>query len=555
MGWKDEFFRIITILNNNGISVKDIRTRKTVDGKRFYITIRDIKQDIDIETIIHDNNLSPDYPIGNAIKKIRALYKHVKKTNSTELSEEELKILEEMDIVEEYSAERESAVLYGRKITQFHLDIVTENLDKILSGELNTLEVLALINKQAIEHNQTQIRDSGTVKRIMAIILKDRPEELEKYLKSLKHNTGRRTPKGVKRATSKGTFSIKKDQEFIRRIIEEYLPKILTGEVTVKELERELHSSNDTINGIIEEYYKQRGDEVGLQQFRTVKMDNVGSSPERRAKARQMRQEVEESDRIVNNKIFLTLSPEEQDRQIILKIRKEQLKEEKKNGKTIVTTEETTKASVERIKNYFRSKNDPENELIYFTEQDIRHMIFMYPTIRGHNSESLDEKIEVLTSYDEIDEQTAYGMIKSFPAIMGYSPERTKAQLELLQRENLIVGVIDNPRLFMNSIQLMYAQIQFAKERHHVDNLDNVSISNIFVSGATLIRCYNTTKEEIKKRFPYPQEELEEVDEQLVISGQDIGRATYRDVQREHLDEAEKVLVEIVYRANGRDDK
>ena len=37
----------------------------------------------------------------------------------------------------------------SRKVTQFHIDIVKENLDRILSGELNTKEVLVLINEEA----------------------------------------------------------------------------------------------------------------------------------------------------------------------------------------------------------------------------------------------------------------------------------------------------------------------------------------------------------------------------------------------------------------------
>ena len=55
-------------------------------------------------------------------------------------------------------------------------------------------------------------------------------------------------------------------------------------------------------------------------------------------------------------------------------------------------------------------------------------MIFRFPTLMHYSNESKDEKIDVLTSFDEIDLKTAYGMIKTFPTILGYSPERTRKQ-------------------------------------------------------------------------------------------------------------------------------
>ena len=65
-------------------------------------------------------------------------------------------------------------------------------------------------------------------------------------------------------------------------------------------------------------------------------------------------------------------------------------------------------------------------------------MIFRYPTLINRTAEILDEKLKILTSYEEIDERTAYGMIKEFPALRGHDASKTKKQLDVLKMEDLL---------------------------------------------------------------------------------------------------------------------
>lgn len=130
-------------------------------------------------------------------------------------------------------------------------------------------------------------------------------------------------------------------------------------------------------------------------------------------------------------------------------------------------------------------------------------MIFRYPTLINFTSEHLDNKIDFLMSYEQIDKEHAYEMIKKFPVILGYDIKRTKGQLDLLRDENLIDYIIQVPSKLMNSEELLYALIEFAKKRYHVSDLSRINGDSIFVSNATLKKSYGVSFEEIKKMFPY----------------------------------------------------
>ena len=544
LNWKSELIRIGTILKNNGIDISSIPTKGTKDGKRYFIALKDINlEGINIDEIIALNNLDKDWQIGRYLIRIRLIYKGTIEGN---LSNEEKRIAEELGLVKIIPIDRKEPIYKGGKISDFHIDIVRKNIDKILSGELNNRETMDLINEEAIKVNESQIKDTGTVKRAVLIILADRPEELKKYNESLMHNIGKRNPYKGKIGQIRIGIYHQKELEFEKTIIEHYLPQIFSGEITFDTIENELKTSRSTVEKVIKNYYLKSGDEVGLKKYEEAKRKNRGVSLEKRKQAQNMREEVAEY-QVVSNAEFLLLSEEEQDRQIVMKIRQSKLQEEKNSKKirTSVMTEEATIDRVQRIKQYFRSKNDLDNGTVNFSEQDIRHIIFVYPTIINRDIQTLDEKIDVLTFYDEIDEKTAFGMIKSFPAILGYDAQRTKAQLDLLKEENLIDYVIRKPNSFMKSVGLMYALIQFAKERHHTNDLTDINQSNIFMANSALKRLYGVTYEEIKNRFPYDTAK-EEKDIQYSITGEDIGRATYKSVSVEQADEASKELKQLI---------
>lgn len=94
-----ETLRIVQILKKEGIDLKNIKLQKTIDGKAHKILLREIEdKHIDIEKIIEENQLDPDYPIGTRINAIRLAYNG---TSKTKLSKEERGLAEQTGIVKQ----------------------------------------------------------------------------------------------------------------------------------------------------------------------------------------------------------------------------------------------------------------------------------------------------------------------------------------------------------------------------------------------------------------------------------------------------------------------
>ena len=426
----------------------------------------------------------------------------------------------------------------GRKISQFHLDFINTILDEIISGAINTTEALELLKEVCINNNETIIKDRGTIKRCVMILLKDRPNDLELYQKNTIHNSGKRNSRKGKIGKPQLGFYHKEEKKFKQHIIEYYLPQILEGTTTFNIMQQELKCSHHTIDEIILEYYSKNKDEKGLQEYQSAKKRNYGVSLEKRQEAKDKRKIISNYD-IVSSQEFLLLTSKEQEVQLIMKIRTEQLKEElSKSSKTssAVTSEEVIKAKIQRIMDYFKTKNTLDEK--YFSDEEIRVMIFSYPTLINRTNEKLDEKINALISYREIDEKTAYGMIKTFPGLMGYDASRIKKQLDILTKENIVDAVVSTPRRFMLSIDLMYALIQYAKERHKTSDLIGINRNNIFMANSTMKRIYNTTHNDIKRKYPYMENEEQIIE--YTIPAVTIVKGTYKS--RNKSQEAEDAL-------------
>ena len=106
LDWKQELIRICTILKDNGIDISNIQSRKTINGKRCYVTIKDIKsEDVNIDDIIKSNNIDSNYEIGKYIKNFRSIYRDT--TNNSRLSDEQKRIAEELGIVKKPQKDRQ----------------------------------------------------------------------------------------------------------------------------------------------------------------------------------------------------------------------------------------------------------------------------------------------------------------------------------------------------------------------------------------------------------------------------------------------------------------
>lgn len=264
--WRIELREICKILKDNGIDIQKISTTKNSEkGKRVYTTLKDINiNGIDINKLIQENGLDEDFQIGKYLNKYRLA------DNGTQgnLTKEECEEGVSLGILVKHNERASKPIFKGRKLSQFHLDFINQNLDKILNGELNTSEVLQLLRQASIENDETIIEDAGSIKRCVEIILKDRPEELKKYYETLRKNIGSRNPnKGKKIGASplrgrKGKIKIglyhEREEEFKKCIIEQYLPLILSGEITLKSVKQELSTSYVTLDKIIEEFYTKK---------------------------------------------------------------------------------------------------------------------------------------------------------------------------------------------------------------------------------------------------------------------------------------------------------
>ncbi len=428
--WKKEFFKIMTILKDNGVDLKVIQIRITKQGKRLSMKLKDIEQSgINIENIIKENKLDGNYPIGANLAKIRQYYKG--KDNGELLSDEERATLEEWGI----------------------------QSNNLFKG---------------------------------------------------------------------------KNKEYERTIIEEYLPQILNKEITIKEIRKILHTTEQSISKVIRNYYFRTGQEEKWEEYKEIKKHNIGNPPKTIKKKIKAEQKVAEYN-VVSGRKFLTLSDEEQDSQVFMKVRKSKLTE-RKNVKRILT-EKNARDLIQKTKEYFRAKNENGEE--NFSEQSIRYIIFMYPTIINRSAETLDEKIDAFTSFDGINIQEMYEMIKKFPSIIGYSTERIKSQLNLLQEENAMRFVKERPTILVNSVELMYAIIEYTKDRLKINNFDNVNINEMFMSDSDMKRIRHISYKQLKELYPYNKE-------QYAVDGQMIGKATYKDVHLKESEQANDAINELL---------
>lgn len=406
----------------------------------------------------------------------------------------------------------------GRKVSNFHINLVRENLEKVLSGELNNKELMELINRQAQEQGQAIIKDTATIKKIVQKILANEPEKLKQYEEVLKHNPTKRRPKKIR---TKVRISAEE------KIKNEYLSKFLAREIHIQQIAEEMKMNKKTIASILK-------DLVGQDEYNKIIISNRGISVDRKKEVKIKREKALKAN-IVSNKEFLELSPEEQEEQIIKKMQQSQAKEAT-NNKSALTSEEYIKQRMQYIKDYFSEKAE------MITELDIRYLVFRFPSVLRYSHENIDEKIKVLTNCEEIGEKNTYNMIKTFPGILGYSHERLSEQLQILKQEGLIYSFISRPIRFMQSPALIHALIQYAKERNNTSDLSKVRANNIFMANSKLKRLYGITHEELKAKYPYSTNIQESEEQEIMdITGQDIGRATF-DVETKKCDEADKIL-------------
>ena len=86
----------------------------------------------------------------------------------------------------------------------------------------------------------------------------------------------------------------------------------------------------------------------------------------------------------------------------------------------------------------------------------------------------------------------------------------------------------------MRSPALIYALIEFAKEKHKTQDLSTLARGSVFISQIFLKRTYGVTFDELKQYYKY--------EAPYIISGADIEKATNTGISVEQSDKAAKVI-------------
>ena len=113
-----KMLHVAKILNDNGVNLRAVELSKTVDGHRIFTRISHIRQTgIDIDKIILDNGLDPNFNYGLKTRFIRNLCKY---GTPDQVTEEEKKKFQELGVLEkEFAAEetlRVAKILHDNKL-------------------------------------------------------------------------------------------------------------------------------------------------------------------------------------------------------------------------------------------------------------------------------------------------------------------------------------------------------------------------------------------------------------------------------------------------------
>lgn len=394
-----------------------------------------------------------------------------------------------------------------RKVTQEHIDLLEKLVPDIISGEKNAKEVCEIVNQMSREKELPQI-SPYSIRKYARIILKDKPEELAKLSYAMVHNNGK-------------NFGNKIIEESLKnKIINEDLKLILDRKVQITDIAKKRGISIRSTRDIIENYLNK--DEEKFAEYKAIVKKNMGASTKRRISSKAKKSRVESTE-IVSNKNFELLSKEEKRKQLVYKFLKMKMNE-KEDAQ--ISNEEAVDNRIQELIEFFESRNQEIDEKKNINEEDALNMMYKVPTLLNYSiKEKIEPVLQTLGENEKIGYENANVMVKQFPSIFGYSPERTAKQLEILGNNNLMDAVIDSPRRLMESPQLMYAQIEYAKERHHTQDLSMINRSNIFASNSTLMRLYGTNYDEIKERFSLKENTKEDT---IRFTEQEIGKETAR---------------------------
>ena len=189
-----ETLEVVRILKENNVDVKNIQLTIVEDGKQRPILLKDIKQEsIDIDKIIKENGLSPDFKYGSKLQTLRQAYRGTART--TMMTQLERQETEELELVPTKRRIVPNTINIARVLINNGIDIQNFPLARKVNGKLS-YTLLKEIKQEGIDINRiieendlnpnfkigrnlSMLRDSynGTSKTV--VITDDERRELE----------------------------------------------------------------------------------------------------------------------------------------------------------------------------------------------------------------------------------------------------------------------------------------------------------------------------------------------------------------------------------------
>ena len=377
-----------------------------------------------------------------------------------------------------------------RKVVQAHIDAINEIMDKLISGEIGTETAAEYVNNKAKQLGVEEI-SKYTVQNLIEEILQSEPEKLKEYKDNRAKIIGKRNAEII-------------SDEVKTKIIEQELPKIMNSEIEISKVAKSYGISSKSVINIIERHL--RPDEQQYKKYKDTVRKNMGGATIEQSRVSKEKIEKISSIDIATKEEFLLLQIEQQREMVSIKYLQNKLKEKNSKG---INDKETIDRKVQEKVEYFLERN--------LTEEDVLYMMYRFPNMIGY---SIEDKIDKMIKYleDEANlgfEQTS-SIVRTFPTIFGYSVERTRSQIQILENNNKVDAIIEHPLRLMYSPELIHALIEFAKQKHETNNLDDVKNTNIFLTNKRIKKRHNVTHEELKERFPLKEFKTEHsADEEL----------------------------------------
>lgn len=356
-----------------------------------------------------------------------------------------------------------------QKLPEEKIKMIENNIDKFLAGEITLTAIAELID----------VKKRNTVSKYMQQLLVDKPEKLEEF----------------KIMTDKSTMQRAKYIKIYTTPIKANFDKILSGEITKKELANSLGIDQMTLGSLIEEIY--RNELYKIEEYETVKGENrrgggryTRAHKEKNAK----RTALKNDERKISRLDYMRLTRDENIEWIMYKANKRQANCKEAN----LMTESEIKGSIEEVIEYFLTKrnNRMSEQKNNFDEEIIFEMLFENPGILSPGQDKKERIFDYLDNNSDIGINDANYIAMKYPGVLTAALERTASQVMIAQDLGILDRFIKNPKRFIPAPKTVYALAMSAKEK---------GISDISIGRTPLFNKYGgLTYEDLYEQYPLP---------------------------------------------------